>query len=206
MIAQPHSLFDFGPLAAEYERWYHTPAGRSHDGYQKALVQRILLPAGPRERLLEIGCGTGNWSRFFALLGYTVLGVDISKSMIEVAKAHPSPQCRFEVADACNLPFASDTFEVVAAMATLEFVSDGPRALAEMFRCTSPSGRILIGTLNRLAPMNQRRVAEGKEPYASARLYSPDELRELLEQYGHVQINVTAEASIGALIVAEVRP
>ncbi len=205
MTAEAHSPFDFGPLAGDYDRWYDTPAGRSHDRAQKALVRSFLSTAGSGERLLDVGCGTGHWSRFFVSLGYPVVGVDISKEMIDVAKGHVLPRCVFKMADACNLPFEANSFDVVAAMATLEFVPAGGGALAEMARCAKPSGRILIGTLNRIAPINQERQTAGQEPYASACLYSPNELRELLKPYGQVRIGVTTEASRGAFIVAEVR-
>jgi len=228
MTPTAQSLYDFGPLAEEYDHWYDTPGGRSHDQYQKALVQSFLPPARPGQRLLDVGCGTGHWSRFFASLGYAVVGIDISERMIEAAKANVSPQCVFEVADACNLPFDTDSFEVVAAMATLEFVSDVPKTLAEMFRCAKPSGRVLIGTLNKSAPINRHRLAKGKEPYASGKLLSPKELRRLLESFGHVRMAATGEHFSkrviglwklmkkrpavrhhkldGAFIVAEVRP
>jgi len=228
MTHNAHSLFDFGSIAGEYDGWYDTPPGRSHDRYQKALVRSFLPPAKAPERLLDVGCGTGHWSRFFASLGYAVVGVDISERMIEVAKANVSPQCVFEVADACDLPFDTDSFEVVAAMATLEFLSDVSRALTEMFRCAKSSGCVLIGTLNRIAPINQHRLAKGTEPYASAHLFSTKDLRELLGQYGRVRMGVSTEAAKrdhlgrarsflqqavsrlgrprGAFIVAEVRP
>ncbi|MCD4826098.1 MAG: methyltransferase domain-containing protein [Phycisphaerae bacterium] len=227
MMDNAHSLFDFGPLAAEYDRWYDTSAGRSHDQYQKNLVRSLLPAAKPGERLLDVGCGTGHWSRFFASLGYAVVGVDTSGQMIDVAKANDSPQCDFEIADACNLPFDADSFEVVAAMATMEFVSDAHGALTEMFRCVKPMGRVLIGTLNRLAPINQNRLARDKEPYASAHLFSPEDIKKLLGQYGRVRMGVSPEAAThklpgntrsvppqaaeleqpgDAFIVAEVRP
>ena len=183
----PHSLFDFGPMAHEYERWYGTPTGQAHDRVQKEDVLSLLRPAQRGDRLLDVGCGTGHWSRFFASLGYAVTGVDISREMIRVARSRPAPGCVFEPADACALPFAGGSFDVVAAMAVLAFVSDVPSMLHEMFRCVKRHGSVLIGALNRLAPINRHRLATGREPYASGRLLSPWELRDLLQRFGPVR-------------------
>ncbi len=189
-------LFDFGSIADEYDAWYETPAGWAYDRVQKADVRRFLRRRRPGSRLLDVGCGTGHWSRFFASLGYAVVGLDISKRMIETAKAKtPAGHCVFEVADACNMPLRNSSFDVVAAMATLEFVPDVYSALTEMFRCVKSGGRVLIGTLNRLAPINLHRLAEEKQPYVSGRLLAPDELRDLLEPFGRVRMVASSEVS-----------
>ena len=191
-----HSLFDFGSLAGDYDRWYETPLGMAHDRAQKSDVRTLLGSARPEGLLLDVGCGTGHWSRFFTSLGYAVIGIDISQDMIEVAGSRSAARCLFGVADACDLPFGNGCFDVVAAMATLEFVSDVSRVLDEMFRCVSDAGVILVGTLNRLARINRRRVAAGREPYASARLFTPGELRHRLERFGRVRMRASLPQEI----------
>jgi len=119
-------------------------------------------------------------------MGYQVTGIDIEQEMIEVARV-AVPTVSFQVADASELPFADASFDVVASMAMLEFIPDPVTAVREMFRCAKPGGSLLIGTLNRLAPLNQHRVVKGKQPYASAHLSSPDELRSLLALWGRVR-------------------
>jgi len=201
--------FKFGPLAEKYDRWYETPTGQRHDRFQKAAV-RELLPVSKRgDWLLDVGCGTGHWSCFFASLGFSVVGVDTSSEMIAKARSHAFERCSFEKADAEKLPFSDDVFEIAAAMAVLEFTSHPENVLQEMKRCLKPGGQIIIGTLNRLAPLNRRRVEQGEEPYMSARMFSPKELRALLKPHGSVQVLASAERARqgeeGAFIVARVK-
>ncbi len=183
-----HSLFDFGTVAQDYDRWYLTPEGRAYDRTQKMDVLTLLPRAQPGERLLDVGCGTGHWSKFFGSLGYDVVGVDISERMIEVAESHRPPNCIFQVADACRLPFQGHSFNIVTAMATLGFVSDVSQVLEEMFRCVQENGVVLVGVLNRLAHVNQKRLTANREPYVSGRLFSRKDLYDLLRQRGHVRM------------------
>ncbi|NLX60326.1 MAG: class I SAM-dependent methyltransferase [Phycisphaerae bacterium] len=216
------SLFPFGSMAARYDQWYATPDGQAHDRVQKSDVRLFLGRAAGSQRLLDVGCGTGHWCLFFAEMGYQVTGIDVATEMIQAARQHV-PGGSFEVADAADLPFEDKTFDVVAAMAMLEFVPDPRAALREMARCAKPGGRLLIGTLNRHAPLNQERLATGRQPYASARLFSPEPLRVMLAPLGRIRMvastldqqasaapsDEATTASVGtldgALLVAEVR-
>lgn len=203
-ITLSHSLYSFGAWAHEYDRWYETPAGRAHDRSHKEDVLRLLREPKPRDRLLDVGCGTGHWSRFFASMGYEVVGADLSERMIAVAKALAPAGCTFHVADACSLPFADASFDVVTAMSALEFIACVETALGEMARCTRAGGSILVGTLNRLSSLNRKRLSRGQEPYASGRLLAPHELWALLASFGTVRMIASSprdEAARGGDIV-----
>lgn len=187
MTGTKKARFDFSPMAGRYERWYETKAGRAHDAVQKRDVTRLLAPAQPGQTLLDVGSGTGHWSRFFDSLGYRVQGVDVSPAMVTFAR-YAVPECTFDVADAHRLPFDDGSFDVVAAMAVLEFVTDANAMLDEMARCTRRGGTLLVGTLNGRAPLNRRRHDTGKQPYASADFLAPGPLRRRLQRHGHVQM------------------
>jgi len=111
--------------------------------------------------------------------------------MIRAAQAHNPAGIHYRVADARNLPFRDGSFEIVAAIAMIEFVPDVHAALCEMLRCLHPGGSLIIGVLNRLAPINRDRLAAGKQPYASGHLLTGDELERLLAPYGNVDLGAT---------------
>ena len=191
MFKTPASKFDFSSLAKDYDSWYDTPLGKRYDREEKSAVLELLPPVKPGNRLLDVGCGTGHWSRFFSSQGYDVVGVDISRSMILNARNKGLDKTPFMVANASSLPFENASFKIVTAMTSLEFISNTDFAVAEMLRCTAFDGSLIIGTLNKLASINRDRIVKKKEPYASAHLFSSEELRRLLATFGPVRIRVS---------------
>jgi len=186
------SRFDFGPLFASYDRWYEDPVGKVYDRLEKAGVQNALPDPGTDNKLLEIGAGTGHWTRFFAERGFVVTAVDVSESMVRAALSKGIPRATFFVADAQLLPFANSAFDVVCAMTTVEFVQDAKAAVKEMARCTRPGGKMVFGVLNRHSLMTLLRRRKKSPIFASARFFSVRELRALLTDYGDVSVGVMA--------------
>ncbi len=186
------SRFDFGPVADTYDKWYETAEGAMYDRLEKKAVSRYLPRDVHRMKLLEVGCGTGHWSRFFADRGFEVTGIDISENMIRVAQSKAIENASFQVADAHCLPFADGAFDVSAAITTLEFVRGPDLVLQEMVRCTRrPGGQLVVGVLNALAPLNRNRQRNPESLYSKARLFSPRQVTQLLELYGPTRV-VTA--------------
>jgi ubiquinone/menaquinone biosynthesis C-methylase UbiE len=192
MVAERPSRFDFDLLADKYDSWYESAKGRMYDRLEKKAISCYLPPGAKGKKLLEVGCGTGHWSRFFSEYGFEVIGVDISERMVNIVKSKNISDASFQLADGHSLPFADDTFDVTAAITTLEFVHDAKTAVREMVRCTrKPGGRLLIGALNALARLNRNRKQRPESPYAKARLFSPSQLKQLLEPFGRLAM-VTA--------------
>ena len=192
MITEKQSQFEFDLLADKYDSWYESAKGAMYDRLEKGAISKYLPKKPRRRKLLEVGCGTGNWSQFFSGYGFVVIGVDVSESMIDIAQSKNIPNASFQVADGHSLPFKDVIFDVTAAITTLEFVRDAEVVVQEMVRCTrKPGGRLLIGVLNELARLNRNRKQRPESPYAKARLFSPSQLKQLLEPYGQVRMVIT---------------
>ena len=183
------SRHDFNVAAERYDQWYETAEGVMYDRLEKKAVSRYFRQNVQGRKLLEVGCGTGHWSQFFSNYGFEVIGIDISESMIKVAQSKNIANATFQIADAHSLPFGDNGFDVTAAITTLEFAGNAELVLQEMVRCTrKPSGELLIGVLNALAPLNRNRQENPESSYAKALLFTPDQLKKLLGKYGKTEL------------------
>lgn len=128
---------------------------------------------------LEIGVGTG---RFAAALG---IGTGVEPAPAMAARARERGiDVRAGVAE--DLPFDDASFDVALLVATLCFVSDLPTALSEARRVLRPAGRLVIGLLDRDAPLGQSTEArKARSPfYAGATLRSTAEVTAALAAAG----------------------
>jgi ubiquinone/menaquinone biosynthesis C-methylase UbiE len=181
--------FDFSRIAEHYDDWYESSLGWLYDRLEKRAVDRLLVERRYVGQLLEVGCGTGHWSEYFGSKGFEVTGIDISADMIKVAQRKNIINSRFEIADGENLPFVAQSFDIAAAITTLEFTSNPAKMLSEMARCVKKNGGIIIvGVLNALNGYNQKRKNKPGSVYSSANLFSPQQVHNLLAPYGKPNI------------------
>jgi ubiquinone/menaquinone biosynthesis C-methylase UbiE len=170
----------FGELvAAQYEAWYETPEGQRADALEKASLGRLLEGFAGARSVLDVGAGTGHFTRWLSGQGLAVAGLDLAEAMLAQARALDGTP--FVRGDACRLPFADDTFDLVALITTLEFLEHPRAALAEALRVTRWG--LLLGVLNRWSLLSlQRRLAGFLRPtvYDAAHFYGAGELRRLL--------------------------
>jgi ubiquinone/menaquinone biosynthesis C-methylase UbiE len=100
-----------------------------------------------RDRLLDVGCGTGFASRTAAAVAASVIGIDLSPEMIREARelATGIDRVRFEVGDAEHLSFGDGEFTAVLCSNSFHHYPDPQRAVDEMARVLAASGRLVIG-------------------------------------------------------------
>lgn len=163
---------------SEYEAWYATPRGKFADVLEKKVIAD-LCRISRGDKVLEIGCGTGHFSAYFEELGADVVGLDTSPEMLRVAKdLRGDRKIDFSKGEAYALPFADNSFDLVAMITTLEFISSPKKALEEAFRVSK--GRVFLGILNRNSFLAWKRKRSEKDVWKEAHFYTLKEVIDLL--------------------------
>lgn len=100
-----------------------------------------LLAPQASERILDLGCGTGDIAQTIAESGARVVGADASAEMIAAARSR-FPALDFRVEDAASLPFEAE-FDAVFSHAVLHWVKRADDAIRGMRRALKPGGRLV---------------------------------------------------------------
>jgi len=176
----------------DYEAWYATPRGRWVGETEYALASRQLA-AQPGDSLLDVGCGTGWFTRRAAADGFNATGLDPNPDWLHYARAHSAPNLKWVEGDVRALPFAANSFDHVLSIAALCFVDDERQAVAECVRVASK--RVSIGWLNRRSLLYwQKGRVGGSGAYRGARWRTADEVRALFD---HLPVrNLTLHSAI----------
>ena len=146
-------------LPVVYERWWRPAWGRLLTGASAAGEQRIaadLLELKPGERVLDVACGPGNFTRHFAAIvgeeGLCV-GLDASPTMLERAvRDTPGGGIAYVRGDAMRMPFRDETFDAVCCFAALNLIPDPDATLDEIARVLAPGGRVALMTSSTVGP------------------------------------------------------
>jgi ubiquinone/menaquinone biosynthesis C-methylase UbiE len=102
-----------------------------------------LLGEGSGRKLLDIGCGEGVWYNELRKAGADIIGLDISKEEISIARSRAemmklNPE--MVVADAQSTPFTDSVFDKCFAISVLEHIPDDNKVFREAYRVLKPNG------------------------------------------------------------------
>lgn len=167
-------------MPKEYDAWYDSPRGRWTGNSEFELLCSHLNTT-PGTNLLDVGCGTGWFTRRLAAAGLEVTGLDVDANALDFAREHSYHGISCVEGNACRLPFPDRLFDQVISMTALCFVADWPRAMAEIVRVTRR--RFVLGLLNRhsLLWLDKGRNG-GKGAYQGAHWHTRSELDKVLKE------------------------
>ena len=152
MAAQLSPAEHFDRLAADWDANYDRLSWDRHRRRVRLSAALELIGPGPGA-LLEVGCGSGHLLPPLLEAGWDVHGVDPAPAMLERAHGRaPEAAGRLIPGRAEELPYERDSFDVVVAVASLEY-SDMSRSVPEVARVLRPGGRAILALRNGRAPM-----------------------------------------------------
>ncbi|MFA5576339.1 MAG: methyltransferase domain-containing protein [Tissierellaceae bacterium] len=140
----------FDNEANTYDSWYESKLGSFVDTVETELAFTLFKPQEGM-KILDVGCGTGNFSIKLAEMGCQVVGIDISEKMLAEARKKIEGRnldIKFYNMDVYNIDFQDGYFDGVFSMAAFEFIDRPQEAYDEMYRVLKEQGHLLIGTIN----------------------------------------------------------
>lgn len=174
----------FDDSAKAYDEWYNSKLGKFVDKVEDDCAFG-LFTVKKGMTVLDIGCGTGNYSIKLAKMGYKVIGIDVSDEMLNIAKEKAKDKgldIGFYKKDVLNLDFEDEQFDAVFSMAALEFIPETKKAIDNIFKVVKKGGKILIGTINRESKWGELYLSkefQENSVFKYAKLKTTEELKQL---------------------------
>lgn len=134
---------DWGKVA----NWYDELLEEKEGTYQtEVILPNIVRIADPKkgETVLDLACGQGFFSRVFTNSGAKVIGVDLGKELIEIAKTK-SKNVEYYVSPADSLPFIKDnSIDKISIILAIQNIENVNGVFSECFRVLKPGGKLFI--------------------------------------------------------------
>jgi ubiquinone/menaquinone biosynthesis C-methylase UbiE len=180
---------------------YEQFMGRWSREIGKAFLTWLQPPKGAH--WLDVGCGTGIFTELISdtCAPASVIAVDPAESQIARArKGVARMKAEFRLADAQELPFPDESFDVVASALVMNFVPDRTRAMLEMRRVARPGGLVaacvwdLAAELSPSGPLRRamRRIGIDAPPVPGTDAAGPAVLVDLFQKVGLKGLNTTS--------------
>jgi SAM-dependent methyltransferase len=186
-----------------------------HSGdYTDFLLQEVPGNCG---EALDIGCGTGSFTRLLAQRAERVRAIDLSPEMIRIARARSEqiPNIDFQLADVMTLPLPARHFDCIVSIATLHHLPLG-EMLARMKAALRNDGVLLVldlfapeGPMDAIRSTIAMPVSVGKRFLRTGRLKAPRAVRKAWADHGrhdsYSTLTQVREICAGVLPGAKIR-
>jgi SAM-dependent methyltransferase len=171
---------------------WESPAGKLRWARRVKMLSSHLRPG---MTVLELGCGTGYFTRELSRSGADIFAIDVSPELLEIARANYSaPNVHYQTENAYALSYSDAAFDSVVGSSVLHHL-EVEEALRNIYRVLKPGGTIFFTEPNMLNPQI---AAQKNVPWIKRKLGdSPDEtaffrwrLRCLLERTGYRDVRI----------------
>lgn len=154
-------------------------------------LAQSMLALGEDDRVLDLACGPGNFTRSFAAAASAglVVGLDASPTMLKRAiEDTDAPNVAYALGDACELPFRDGCFDAVCCFAALYLIDRPFIAVDEIVRVLAPGGRVALLSSCSRGPLPASLADAVVRGLTGIRVFGRDELTLALRERGLVQV------------------
>jgi len=132
---------------------YNTKAGKYRASWKaKQILEYLQIDHHPEARVLEIGCGSGEYTRYFAGKINHLTATDLSEDLLRIARRNVNQaQVEYRTEDVHHLGFQDGQFDAVVGNSILHHLDIEP-ALAEIHRVLKNGGKLVCNEPNMLNP------------------------------------------------------
>jgi len=177
------TLTCYEDFAEDYDAWEEFKTVTQTE--EKVLLR--LMDGVKAQNILDVGCGTGRYTKRFEDPGARMVGIDISRRMILIAKTK-TKMTSYIVADASHLPFKDNIFHIVLSALALNHIKNHSLFLTEMLRTCQKGGELIMSSVWREGAFEVKEFPEyfGKnfEFTVQEYLYPPNLLCEEISRIG----------------------
>jgi ubiquinone/menaquinone biosynthesis C-methylase UbiE len=181
-------MFETDYFNSSYEaQKFATIGQKTISGFEMAALMPVLMPVN-NKLILELGTGTGRIAMSVVACQGIVIGMDISRSALQGAKAKkvPSEKLFLLRGDAGNLPFIKGAFDKIYSTRMLQYVPSVNAVINETSRLIKPNGELVLEITNVYSWESFLRVTDklrSSPPYRY-NLLKLKNIQQVLELYG----------------------
>lgn len=201
----------FNAISKDYDHMNNIISFNQHTLWRNKTMSHMFLNSDMR--VLDVCCGTGDWTIQLAASGVDTTGLDFSENMLEVAKDKTAQMDNISLihGNAMDLPFGDNQFDYVTIGFGLRNLPDYSTAIADFYRVLKPGGTLVIletstpenNLINsgfelyfgKIMPVLGGIIAKKKDEYAwlhesTSSFLSKIELKKMLDSTGFTNIKI----------------
>ena len=134
----------YDKFAVEYHKKLLDPTTSFWNTYiERPAMASLLKDVVVNKKVLDMGCGSGLFTRMLKDWGANVVGEDLSDGLLQIARTE-NPDINFTQANANNMPYTKGSFDIVTSSLVVHYFEDLKSVFLEVNRVLKPSGKFVF--------------------------------------------------------------